>query len=527
MLKYLKRFKALFVLTTPLFFGGCVPLAEFAFHTTTNELVKPAPASATQPEPTISNEAQNHPQPNSGKNARLIEFMAPETAIGLAEATSQTLLKSGQIDFALAITVDLEIETQRMSLDDALDPNADGPRHVLIFEVAMAQATRRVLNLKPVASTVFLGYSGQPYAVAGDDPVARRDFAQGLQPQSNKAQSYIDDSRPLGAPLVFDYSFDKAQIQARRVMTVNAYMVDRQARTYVKSTFDINDQRHFEVAYRISRYDPKRQQLKTGFDSEADVDEFEKDSLSVRLSSLLKDYAAKRDQAQPFTDVGDLRRMLLKERNVRLADVNANTFDARPLNDPRFDSVVAIYTGKGALGSGFYVTPDVVMTNWHVVKEHRFVEMKTYDGRETFGTVLGKDARLDIALIRVENRGRPVAFYTGRNLNLGQDVEAIGHPKRLEFAVTRGIISAVRKRHSINLPRGAGEEVLYIQTDAPINPGNSGGPLFLDNTVVGMNTWGYQPSIADGLNFSIHYSELMNFMNAHLPGYAVPPAGPS
>ena len=463
-------------------------------------------------------------EPDQARLLELISAIESEPSIALVENTSKTLLRSGLIDFPLSIELDLPVDAPHLSLDEALAPySGSGPRFALVFEVAQAKARRRVISLKPVPSTVFLGFSGQPYSIAADDPIAGQSFAEATR--NTQAQTYATTPQALGAPLVFDYAFDTAKIQARRSLSVNTYMIDRQARTYVASSFDASEERRFQVAYRISRYDPKRTQLENDFEREVDVDEFEKEGLSIKLSSLLKDYAAKRDQAQPFENEQALRLALFKDRNANLQTIHANTFDARPLNDPRFDSVVAIYTGKGALGSGFFVTPNVVMTNWHVVGEHRFVEMKRYDGRETFGTVLGKDARLDIALVQVQDRGRPVAFYTGRSIDLGQDVEAIGHPRRQEFSVTRGIISAVRKASSINMPKGAGDKVLYIQTDTPINPGNSGGPLFLGQRVVGMNTWGYVPGYADGLNFSIHYSELMNFMNEHLPEYFVSPAG--
>lgn len=443
----------------------------------------------------------------------------------LAEATSKSLLKSGLIDFALSIDVDVPLEARSSTLANVLAPQAPSPRFALVFQVIQAKTTRRVVDLKPVPSSVFLGYRSQPYAIAADDAVASLPFAQNLAAGTSPLQSYGNGNAPLGPPLMFDYSFDEARIDARRDMSVHAYLIDRKQRTYTKTTFDAQERQRFAVAYRISRYDPKRKTHTANFDSEGDVDAFEKRPFTVKLSALLQAFGA--NAKTPYADIGELQRTVFHDRNMQLAHVKANTFDARPLNDPRFDSVVAIYTGKRSLGSGFYVTPNVVMSNWHVVGDHKFVELKTYDGQETFGTVLGKDARLDIALIQVQNRGRPVAFYTGRTLDPGLDVEAIGHPRGLEFAITRGIVSAVRKHHSINMPKGAGKEVLYIQTDAPINPGNSGGPLFLGDRVIGMNTWGYRAGTAEGLNFSVHYAELMNFLNAHLPGYAVSPAGDS
>ncbi len=491
------------------------------------------PVIATPPTPAVTKATPSPSKASSNAdNVRLLKLIAPDLdfdsisgnniLIGMAETTSKTLLKMGYIDFPMSVDLDLPVEATRLSLDELLDSQASGPRFAFIFDVSLAKATRRVVNLKGEPSTVFLGYAGSPISVAPGDPITSSNFHKQSSP-ANMAQSYMKQSRGLGHPLIYAYEYDKAEIDARRTMSVTTYVIDRVKRTYVKSNFDVSEKRRFEVAYRVSRYDPKRENIKAQYETEKDIDDWEKESLNIKLSALLKDFGNKQTQARNLGTGLALRKMLLKDRNTVLADVNANSFNDRPLNDPRFDSVVVIYTGQASMGTGFYVTPNVVMTNWHVVEDHPFVELKGYDGQETFGTVLGKDALLDIALIRVERHGRPIAFYTGKNIDPGTTVEAIGHPQRLEFSITRGVVSAVRKHHSINLPKWAGDEVLYIQTDAPINPGNSGGPLFVDNRVIGMNTW--KKGGSEGLNFSIHYAELMNFMNEHLPGYAVLPAG--
>jgi len=144
--------------------------------------------------------------------------------------------------------------------------------------------------------------------------------------------------------------------------------------------------------------------------------------------------------------------------------------------------------------------------------------------------VIAKDVRIDLALIKVQSRGKPVHFYTDRSIDLGATVEAIGHPNRLEFSITRGVISSVRRQDNINIGSvtnsrgkpfgGGGKGVLFIQTDAPINPGNSGGPLFLKDKVIGVNTWGKGPMGADsGMNFSVHYSEVLEFIKEYLPEF--------
>lgn len=444
----------------------------------------------------------------------------PGQDVAFIEATSRTLLNSGQVDFAAAIELDLPVDAQRFDLDALLNqsPNS-GPRFAIILDVIEARASRRVLQITREPSTVFLGYSGAPLSVPPDD-AART--AAGFVEQPQAPLSPLGTRQAVGQPIVLSYAYDRATIQARKQMTAHVYVVDRVAQTYVRSTLDAHEDQRFEVAYRVSSLDPRRGAIETQYEREAAVSDYESQELLIKLSDILRDAIAKHGEARPYAGLKGLRQILLAGQNRTLEKLTANQFDARPLNDPRFDSVVAVYTGSGSLGSGFFVAPDVVLTNWHVVENTPFVEMKLYDGRQTFGSVLGKDARLDVALVRVEHRGRPVAFYTGRTLDPGAQVEAIGHPQRLEFAITRGIVSAIRRHYSINLPQGAGEDVLYVQTDAPISPGNSGGPLFLDNRLVGMNTWGR----ADGqnLNFAIHYSELLSFLNEHLPGFHVDPA---
>jgi S1-C subfamily serine protease len=139
----------------------------------------------------------------------------------------------------------------------------------------------------------------------------------------------------------------------------------------------------------------------------------------------------------------------------------------------------------------------------------KFIEMKLHNGMETFGKVVKSDVRLDLALIKVQDRGVPVEFYDKNNLDLGSTVEAIGHPKGLTFTITRGVVSAVRKKKSVFAV--GGKEVLFVQTDAAINPGNSGGPLFLGQKVIGVNN-NKLVGGSEGLGFAVHHSEVAQFM---------------
>ncbi len=138
-----------------------------------------------------------------------------------------------------------------------------------------------------------------------------------------------------------------------------------------------------------------------------------------------------------------------------------------------------------ALGSGFLISKDgYILTNNHVIDGADEIMVKLKDETELPAKVIGTDAKLDIALIKIEGRHfRPVTMGDSDKLRVGDWVVAIGNPFGLEQTVTAGIVSA--KGRVI----GAGPYDNFIQTDAAINPGNSGGPLF--NTrgeVIGINT---------------------------------------
>jgi serine protease Do len=140
-----------------------------------------------------------------------------------------------------------------------------------------------------------------------------------------------------------------------------------------------------------------------------------------------------------------------------------------------------------ALGSGFLVDAQGhVVTNAHVIDGATTVKVKLSDDREFRAKVVGKDTRLDVAVLQLESPPKDlpvVSLGKSETLRVGEYVVAIGNPFGLGDTVTMGIVSA--KGRVI----GATAYDDFIQTDASINPGNSGGPLFdLHGQVVGINT---------------------------------------
>ncbi|MFC5727596.1 S1C family serine protease [Nocardioides vastitatis] len=165
-------------------------------------------------------------------------------------------------------------------------------------------------------------------------------------------------------------------------------------------------------------------------------------------------------------------------------------------------SVVALdVTAGGASGSGSGVVIDangLILTNDHVVTlggqvpaDQAEVTASFHDGRKTRATVVGTDPLTDTALIQVEGIEdlKPITIGKSEDLDVGEQVVAIGSPFGLDATVTSGIVSALNRPVEVARDQN-GSSVAYpaIQTDAAINPGNSGGPLVnMDGQLVGIN----------------------------------------
>lgn len=144
-----------------------------------------------------------------------------------------------------------------------------------------------------------------------------------------------------------------------------------------------------------------------------------------------------------------------------------------------------------AQGSGFFITGDgYLVTNNHVVKDAKKVEVKTTSGETYKAKVIGTDPKTDLALLKVDaSKEFPHVAFASSTPRVGDWVIAMGNPFGLGGTVTAGIVSAQGR------DIGSGPYDDYIQIDAPVNSGNSGGPSFnLKGEVVGINTAIYTPS---------------------------------
>lgn len=163
------------------------------------------------------------------------------------------------------------------------------------------------------------------------------------------------------------------------------------------------------------------------------------------------------------------------------------------------------------LGSGFIVRADgVIVTNAHVVAGANTISVAMRDGTTYPARLLGKDETNDLAVLKIDAKGLPVApLGQSDDLIIGEWVIAIGNPYGFllgnsEPSVTVGVISGTG-RNLVARSEGNAMYVDMIQTDASINPGNSGGPLVNAlGEIVGMNSSIYTPSGGSiGLGFAI------------------------
>jgi S1-C subfamily serine protease len=161
------------------------------------------------------------------------------------------------------------------------------------------------------------------------------------------------------------------------------------------------------------------------------------------------------------------------------------------------------------LGSGFvYDTNGHIITNNHVVDGAKTVDVRFIDGNVYTAEVVGTDPYNDIAVLKIiddfsEEHLEPLPLGDSSQLEVGQQVIAIGNPHGLSNTMTTGIVSQVGRL----LPnRELGYSIPnVIQTDAAINPGNSGGPLLdLQGHVIGINT-AIQSATGDfaGIGFAV------------------------
>ncbi|WP_050606240.1 S1C family serine protease [Clostridium niameyense] len=162
-------------------------------------------------------------------------------------------------------------------------------------------------------------------------------------------------------------------------------------------------------------------------------------------------------------------------------------------------------------GSGIIFDPDgYIVTNNHVIDGAQKITIKLSTGKVLDASVVGKDPRSDLAVIKVNAKNLPVAkFGDSSKVKVGDMAIAIGNPLGEEFAgtVTAGIVSGVNRKIQYG-----GAIYKLIQTDAAINPGNSGGALCNEaGEIIGINSLKEK---AEGIGFAISINEAKDIIKS-------------
>ena len=220
-------------------------------------------------------------------------------------------------------------------------------------------------------------------------------------------------------------------------------------------------------------------------------------------------------QARPAPDSfsGLAERLSPAVVNIATQSVDKASDGALDLTAPRgspLENILRKFRGGNSetpqrvqsLGSGFIIdAAGIIVTNNHVITDAVEIMVGLSDGTRLAAEVIGRDAKTDIALLRIKPRHPLIAVGLGDSdgAKVGDWVLAIGNPFGLGGSVTAGIISARNRELAAEIYDD------FIQTDAAINRGNSGGPLFdMDGQVIGLNAAIISPSGGSiGIGFAI------------------------
>ncbi len=224
------------------------------------------------------------------------------------------------------------------------------------------------------------------------------------------------------------------------------------------------------------------------------------------------------------------------------SEVSLDTERAAAEPDSRFAAVAAAVAGSVvtveatsdddvAQGSGVVVdTRGYLVTSNHVISEaatkpDRYkLSVVFSDGKRVPATLVGRDPRTDVAVLKVDGVDGLSAAKLGDSdkLIVGEEVVAAGAPRGLRSTVTHGIVSALNRPVAMTPDEGSDTDTVIdaVQTDASINPGNAGGPLInMNSEVVGINTAG--KSLSDGssgLGFAIPVNEVRSVADTLING---------
>lgn len=237
-------------------------------------------------------------------------------------------------------------------------------------------------------------------------------------------------------------------------------------------------------------------------------------SESLRRPEAIGLPAVELRHSSPSPHAFGMLRLLVKSASPAVAHIEAKKTRSRN-SDNSYSARVAVVEEAGSGVVIRYRNRNFVVTNYHVIEgaelDNIQIVIEDYAYR---ATDVRHDKDSDISVLLMESdKLLPAQLGDSDQVEIGDNVVAIGSPFGLSHSVSQGIISA-KYRHDLELgPQGVKYQD-FFQTDASINPGNSGGPLFnLDGEVIGMNTAiASNSGGSDGIGFAIPINMVMRIV---------------
>ncbi len=464
-----------------------------------------------------------------------------ETIQSLSVSSLKDISKTNK-NFIVLIPKDFDVFANNVSQNQMMSKVVSGIRQVpnpefTRLEAEIRDKERRAIMAKREAEN-FEARLNNPYrqssgvgwldilSVAVDTGGAIKywDNYTNLQNQvSNLVNQYSNTPMTIDKKMYSSYNYLVNNIKAEKKVTYKILFYQNE--TFLKKDFSIKETKDFKIASGINPQDENYNSLTKKYDSENDLNIWNNKKINDQaISGLLVKLLNQNSVAQKISNK-EAYKMLdstfkeeeksfwgglfssKKKDNKKISSLPKN--NNYEILDSRFESVVVVKTGSG-LGSGFYVSDDEILTNYHVIENANNITVIDQNKKRSSAVVIKKDLKRDLALLKTNAKGKKVSFYNGA-IKQGAKVEALGHPRGKKFSISQGIVSAIRNESSVYNVSGI-NNVLFIQTDAAINKGNSGGPLFLDNKVVGVNTQGLSKKSSEGMNFAVHFSEVLDFL---------------
>ena len=185
--------------------------------------------------------------------------------------------------------------------------------------------------------------------------------------------------------------------------------------------------------------------------------------------------------------------------------------DARSVfkNNVQATGTIYVSTNQGTFqGSGFFVSSEYFITNYHVIKNiiSGYIKVNQSDIKYNLLEIIKIDAIHDLAILKINGTHCCKIYLSSTDVDIGQKIFAIGSPRGLEASITEGIVSAIRI---------IGPNDKLIQISAAIAHGSSGGPIFDENgKVIAIAVSGLEASYAQSTNFAIPSTYLIQDLSS-------------